>query len=212
MSLLKMAAMGVPVILLAQGSEGQSNPVSIATAYSESFETGMGGWMPDHHLACEPACWPLSWHIVRSPTRAYHGAYSLDCYLNGDHDDGTIWVERPFQTSALAPGSYKVSLLFYLWSDSYSHVNRWPVVAFLGSADPEREDQFAIIGQTNMVAGWKQYSYSRVVSLKPTQALWVAFGFGATWEVPRTYAMDMVRITVEPARARRAQPTRHHER
>ena len=162
--------------------------------YSESFENSFGGWIPDHQIDCEdtipPSC-VFNWSIKRSTQRAYDGIYSLEGYLDGSNDDGTIWVERPF---ALAPNSVvdqKVS--FYLWSEFIS-ITKWPVVAYIGLSNPERERDFNIIGGTDEAAGWKRYAYETKITTDSTGIVWVAFGFGATWEAPRTYFLDFVQV------------------
>lgn len=176
--------------------DDQAIPVALFS-YSESFEQSFGGWEPDHFLYCEPECGQLEWHIIRSTERAFDGVVSLEGYLNAQpFDDGTIWVERPFDVSELPGGSRRVTFTFYLWSPSASVVT-WPVVGFIGQTDPETEFDFTIIGETDQGAGWKQYSHSELIGLDPRQPLWVAFGFGATWEVSRTYFMDYVTLTIE---------------
>ena len=119
-------------------------------------------------------------------------------YLDaGPYDDGTIWVERSF--SVPPDSNVNVEVNFYLWSENYSAVNQWPVVAYAGLNNPEEELDFQIIGRTNDVAGWKQYIYQTTLKTDSTGNLWVAFGFHATWEVARTYYLDLVNVTVSPS-------------
>lgn len=161
--------------------------------YSESFETSMGGWVPRHYLACEqtlPPCWPLDWHIERSTQQAHDGEYGLEYYLNGDHDDGTIWVERCFDTSNTT--IVGVVLRFYLWSEEESQLNQWPVVAYAGPVRPQREEDFLIVGLTEEVAGWKEYQL--MARANPDRPLFLAFGITATWEIARTYYLDDVHV------------------
>jgi len=173
-------------------------PRLVEEGYSESFEINFGGWTADHYLRCEfdkLPCWPLEWDITRSTEQAYEGIYSLRGYLNGDHDDGTIWVERTFEAS---PNSnIDIEISFYLWSESYTEMNRWPVLAYVGLNNPEEEIDFNIIGETDEVAGWKKYSYSTQLKTDSKGILWIAFGFGATWETQKTYHMDLVSIRIE---------------
>ncbi len=140
--------------------------------------------MPDHDMAGESACRPLEWHTFRSTPRTYQGVYAVAPYLSRDHEGGTIRVDRPFPTSAIAAGWYKLSRSIYLWSVRRCDVNRSDIAGSLGSTDPEREAHFAIIGQSDMAARWKQYTCSQV--LTPAQRLWAAFGFGTTWKGSRT--------------------------
>lgn len=168
-------------------------------AYFESFESGFGGWVPDHHIGCEdpgeePCPDPFEWSITRSTTQTFDGNTSLAGFLSGQFDDGTIWIERKFQSN---PNSnITVSITFQLWSPTQSDFNTWPVVSYIGLDDPEKESDFTIIGSTNQVAGWKQYTYQKQLTTSSTGEVWVGFGFGATWETSRTYYMDLVSVDI----------------
>ncbi len=193
---LALVLLGVLLLTLSSVQvTGAARPLALYS-YTESFEQSFGGWITDHYLQCEPGCGNLVWSITRSTDRAYQGIYSLKGYLDGTHDDGTIWVERPFYLTTLPSGTRVVTLTFQFWSPVKTSVNTWPVVAFLNQYDPETELDFTIVGQTDQVAGWQQYSLTRTMYINTTQPLWAAFGFGATWEVARTYYMDYVTLTI----------------
>jgi hypothetical protein len=171
-----------------------ANQEVIQQYYRESFETDFGGWQKDHYIACEELESPciFEWSIERSAAQAYEGIYSLEGFINGRNDDGTIWMEKAF--SLPTNSIVTVDLSFYLWSESQSQVNQWPVVAYIGKKNPEREDDLSIIGFTDEVAGWKRYSVRQVVTTDDVASIWIAFGFGATWEVSRTYFLDLVSV------------------
>jgi len=193
---LALGLLGVLLLTLSSAQvTGAARPLSLYS-YTESFEQSFGGWVPDHYLECEPGCGNLIWSITRSTDRAYQGIYSLKGYLDGTHDDGTIWVERSFNFSTLPPGTRVVTLTFQFWSPVQGNINTWPVVAFLGQSNPKTEADFTIVGQSNQVAGWKQYSLSKTMFISSTTSLWAAFGFGATWETPRTHYLDYVTLTI----------------
>ncbi|MFA6171091.1 MAG: hypothetical protein WCW77_03345 [Patescibacteria group bacterium] len=166
--------------------------------YSESFESGFGGWVPKHQIDCETDASRciFNWSIKRSKQKAYDGVYSLAGYLDGNHDDGTIWVERPFE---VAPNSrINCEISFYLWSENDSDSNQWPVLAYAGLKNPLKEKDFSIIGRTDEVAGqWKKYSYSAQLTSDASGKVWMAFGFGATSEFQRTYFLDKVSVSLE---------------
>ncbi len=166
-----------------------------------SFETGFEGWGPDHFIQCETddsCATPFDWSITRSQDRAFHRNVSLKAFLNGLNDDGTIWVERRF--SAPVGSRVRADLSFWLWSENQSDFNTWPVVAYAGTTDPEIEEDFAIVGQTDQKAGWKRYSHSSVLTVGPSGEVWLAFGISATWETPRTHYLDfaVVRLSARP--------------
>ena len=164
-----------------------SVPVS-AWSQTESFENGFGGWVPDADV---PA--GVGWHILRSNVRAFDGQWSLEYYLDGRHDDGTIWVER---TVAATGPTVNVHIDFYMWSDRKGGIGGWPVVAFAGANNPERETDFHIIGYVNYDVGWLIYTYDTTVQIGTTSMFWVAFGYSVTFETVRTDYFDYVTITV----------------
>jgi hypothetical protein len=154
------------------------------------FERGLRGWERDHQIDCEldPQPCTFNWSIVRSTEQAKGGTTSLKATLDGTNDDGTIWMERQFDIR----GRTTVQLSFWLWSETEADINTWPVVAYIGRQIPETETDFTIVGQTDRRAGWSRYTLTRTVS---GRSVWVAFGFGATWESERTYFLDSVRVT-----------------
>lgn len=158
-----------------------------------SFENGLQGWTRDHFIDCEqdPTPCTFNWRINRSTQQAKSGTTSLKAFLDGTNDDGTIWMERQFQVN----GPATVEVTFWLWSESQSDFNTWPVVAFIGKRNPETEIDFTIVGQTDRKAGWARYSLTRTINGGASGKVWVAFGFGATWESERTYFLDSVQVT-----------------
>jgi hypothetical protein len=179
-------------------AEGMHAPLDPSVySYSESFEQGFGGWLTDHALPCEPECGLLDWSINHSSLEAADGAFALRGYLNGNHDAGTMWIERGFSIHPPARARYRVTLSFHVWSDVASRADSSHVVAYIGYENPERASDFTIVGQTNQVAGWKSYSLVRTVSFDETQALQVALGIDATAPVRRRHFIDLVSLKVE---------------
>ena len=158
------------------------------------FENSLQGWTKDHFIDCEqePTPCTFEWKINRSTQQAKSGSHSLKGTLNGLNDDGTIWMERQF---SFAPNTQAtVVLSFWLWSEQEADINTWPVVGFIGKRNPETEENFSIVGQTERKAGWARYELTRTLSTGATGKVWVAFGFGATWESERSYFLDSVRV------------------
>ena len=197
------------VALLTALAVAASAPASATVLESRfySFENGFQGWTPDHQIDCEqdPEPCTFQWSITPSTEQAQHGTTSLKAVLNGLNDDGTIWLERRFNVE---PGTeVLVELSFWLWSETQSDFNTWPVVAFIGKRNPELETDFRIVGQTDQQPGWTQYRLTRTVHVGGGGKLWVAFGFGATWESERTHYLDAARVRItalEPTEAEAA--------
>jgi len=166
-------------------------PVAPAAAAGspESFETGFGGWRPDTDGLAPVA------DVTRSTKQAYDGIFGLRVFMDGRQDDGTTWVERKL---AVKPNAkVRVTLTFWLWSERESFVNKWAVVAAAGVRDPERESDFTIVGQTEDVAGWKQYELAETFTADSTGTIWVAMGTSVLWETEREHFLDYVTVDIE---------------
>jgi hypothetical protein len=186
-SRLRRVALFSALIVLAQA------PAAFA-AETFGFENSLQGWTRDHFIDCEqdPEPCDFNWRITRSTEQALDGDRSLKMFLDGTNDDGTIWLERRFDVE---PNSTtEVTIRFWLWSEGESDFNTWPVVAYAGRANPETEEDFTIVGQTDRRAGWTRYKLVQQVNAGPGGRVWVAFGFGATWETPRTHYIDSVAV------------------
>jgi hypothetical protein len=182
-----VAGVGAAASRAAPASAG--NGTGLPLQYTQDFESGMDSWTPasDHH--------ERAYQISRTNKLAYSGSYSLEYFLNGLNDDGTIWVERRF-TDLPPKTRVGVTVMFHLHSDVQTRFNTWPVVAYAGAVQPLTEADFTIVGQTNQVAGWAPYALKSATVTDNAGGLWMAVGFGATWETSRTYHLDLFDITV----------------
>ncbi len=63
--------------------------------YSESFENGFGKWIVDADVPEDPnnPGQPVEWHISRTSNVPHSGQNSLEFFIDGQQDDGTIWIE-----------------------------------------------------------------------------------------------------------------------
>ncbi|MBW3582050.1 MAG: hypothetical protein KY455_03030 [Euryarchaeota archaeon] len=174
-------------------------PLPVAT-HSESFETGWGPWAADHQVQCEDdgTC-TLDWSLERFQGVARSGTWSLENHINGILDDGVVWAEAPLLATPGTP--VPVSITFHVLSEVHSDVNNWGVVAYLGEEDPEREDDFTVVGQTDQGAGWRTFCHAAVVTPDADGKVWAAFGISVTWETPRTYYLDDVAVGIGEASA-----------
>jgi hypothetical protein len=166
-----------------------------ATTITESFETGLGAWATDSYLA-PGAVNPLDPTWTRTTARAIDGEWSLDIGASGLNDDGSVWIERPIDLPA---GTWNIVLSFFLWSPVQSDLNNWEVLAHLNTFDPETEDDFTVLGETNRDAGWIYYELDRTLTLDAPATVYAALGLNVTWETDRVYGFDDVRLTVVPA-------------
>lgn len=190
---LAMVGTTAPAAVAAAGPD----PAFPASTYQESFEEGFGGWEPDTDGRAR------AWEITRVPgdgddgsggPRCQDGVWCLSYYLNGWNDEGTIWVERQF--SVPTGSDLRIDMSFWLLNQSSSPVNAWPVVAYLGLDDPTELPDFTVVGNTQETVGWHQYFHTQDVATGDADQVWIAFGFGATWEVERTHLLDLVEVDI----------------
>ncbi|MCP8321594.1 MAG: hypothetical protein H3Z52_11750, partial [archaeon] len=115
--------------------------------------------------------------------------------IDGRQDDGTIWIERRIPVKPYSNIQVKVS--FHLYSESENQVNIIAgVVVFVGTYDPEVEDNFQSLGQANQVSGWKEYNYIASLNTSSSDEVWVAVGITVLWETYMNYYIDSVTIHI----------------
>jgi len=157
-------------------------------------EENFGEWSTNAHVPLDPNN-PghfVQWHIRRASNIAHSGAYSAELFIDGKQDDGTIWLERKISVKQNAQVRVRVSFWFY--SEQESSNAKAAVVAYAGIAKPAVEDDFAVVGSANEVAGWKNYVYQTNVNTDSTGEAWVAVGISVRWETTMTYYIDDVKI------------------
>jgi len=153
----------------------------------ESFENGWMPWVPDNDGHAP------EFIIEISQDQAYDGSWSARIYIDSALNDGTGWVER---TMDLAPyAMYQINMSFQLWSLDESSVNNWGVVAYAGIQNPKVESDFTTVGETDQVAGWKEYTYQTQVRTDFSGKIYVACGITCVGGMSRSYYIDLVNIT-----------------
>lgn len=164
-------------------------------AYGDGFEADFGGWAKDAHVPEDPnnPGHPVAWDIRRVASRAYAGNRSLEFYIDGRADDGTIWIEKRLMVENAS--RVHVELAFQLYSEAESFNLIAVVCAYAGTADPEVEEDFTVLGPANAVAGWKRYTHSTTLQADSTE-IWVALGISVRWETEMTYNIDDVTVTL----------------
>lgn len=118
----------------------------------------------------------------------------MELFIDGKQDDGTIWLERKISVKENA--QIRVSVSFWLYSEQESFNTIAAVAAYAGTAKPNVEDDFAIVGFANEAAGWKNYAYTTDLTTDSNGEAWVAVGITVRWETYMTYYIDDVRIEI----------------
>jgi len=164
--------------------------------YGEGFEEDFGGWEGDADVPPDPnnPGFLVDWNVSRVTSPVKSGQYSLELYIDGRQDDGTVWIERKLSVQKDSQIQVKVSFEFYSESESFNAIAG--VVGFAGTSNPEVEEDFTVLGQANEVAGWKRYTHTATLTTGSSEEVWVAVGITVLWETEMTYHLDDVKITI----------------
>ncbi|UCE37342.1 MAG: hypothetical protein JSW00_18005 [Thermoplasmata archaeon] len=164
----------------------------------QSWETDMGEWTKDYDLPEDPnlmgeasAGKLVYWHIERTDKIAYKGKWCLELAIDGRQDDGTVWMEKIVPANPKAPVTV-VFIDFYVYSKWKSAANQWKVLAYAGVEDPDRENDFTIVGYTEPGVGWFRYRLVERIWTHGSDDIYVAFGISVLWESYREYHFDHV--------------------
>jgi hypothetical protein len=164
--------------------------------YDEGFEEDFGGWIRDADVPPDPNN-PGSlvvWNASRVTSPVKSGKYSVELFIDGRQDDGTVWIERELSVRKNAKIHVKVSFDFYSESESFNVIAS--IVGFAGTSDPEVEADFTEVGQANEVQGWKRYNHTATLKTGSKGEVWVAVGISVRWETEMAYNLDDVKIIV----------------
>jgi len=165
--------------------------------YSEGFEQDFGGWVKDADVPLDPNN-PgnyVDWNVSRVASLAHSGQYSVELYIDGRQDDGTVWIEKKILVKNSSQIQVKVSFEFYSEQESFNVIAG--VCAYAGIFKPEFEANFTVIGiNANEVAGWKRYTYTTTLYTGSIEELWVAVGITVRWETEMTYNVDDLKVTI----------------
>jgi len=164
--------------------------------YGEGFEEDFGGWEGDADVPPDPnnPGFLVDWNVSRVTSPVKSGQCSLELYIDGRQDDGTVWIERKLSVQKDSQIQVKVSFEFYSESESFNVIAG--VVGFAGTSNPEVEEDFTVLGQANEVAGWKRYTHTATLTTGSSEEVWVAVGITVLWETDMTYNLDDVKITI----------------
>jgi len=145
-----------------------------ASSYTEGFEQDFGGWTVDADVPPDPnnPGSRVDWNVSRVTSPAKSGQYSVDLYIDGRQDDGTVWIEKMLSAKRNSEIQVEISFDFYSESESFNVIAA--VVAFAGTSDPEAEADFTVLGQANEASGWKRYTYTAILKTGSNGEVWVA--------------------------------------
>jgi len=159
-------------------------------------EGDLGEWPINRHVPQDPnnPSHTVQWHIRRVSNISRSARHSMELFIDGKQDDGTIWLER--KISVKENTQIRISVSFWFYSEQESFNTIAAVVAYAGLVEPQVEDDFAVVGLANEAAGWKNYVYTADLNTDSNGEVWVAVGITVRWETYMTYYIDDVRIEI----------------
>jgi hypothetical protein len=172
-------------------------PNVITEDFEQNIEEGdFGEWFINGHVPQDPnnPGHTVQWHIRRVSNISRSAMHSMELFIDGKQDDGTIWLER--KISVKENTQIRISVSFWFYSEQESFNTIAAVVAYAGLVEPQVEDDFAVVGLANEAAGWKNYVYTADLNTDSNGEVWVAVGITVRWETYMTYYIDDVRIEI----------------
>jgi hypothetical protein len=163
--------------------------------YQEGFEQDFGGWIKDAQVPLDPnnPGHPVAWDVSRVTSLSHSGQYSIEFFIDGRQDDGTVWIEKKIPVKNTSQLQVEVSFEFYSEQESFNVIAG--VCTYVGVSNPEVEEEFIVLSPANEVTGWKRYTYN--TSLHTSSAeIWIALGITVRWETEMTYNIDDVKVAI----------------
>jgi hypothetical protein len=148
----------------------------------------------------------IEWWVRLSTARASDGVRSLEIYVDNRTDAAKVWIIREFP--AEPDRLYRVDVTYNFASRDWGDANLWRLLAGVFVQRPSTGSEVLAGARTDYTTGngagadagyvWmeKAFSFSTRSSLQG--GLHVLIGVWGTWETPRTYYLDHVRVALIP--------------
>jgi len=116
------------------------------------LEEGLGGWEGDADVPPDPnkPCFTVDWNVSRVTSPVKSGQHSVELYIDGRQDDGTVWIEKEMSVKKDSQIQVNVSFDFYSESESFNVIAG--IVGFAATSNPEVEADVTVLGQANEVS------------------------------------------------------------
>ena len=165
-------------------------------SYFYSFENDIEQWIEDGTDLGNP---PINWSVERSQELSYEGNYSVKIYLENYNDAGKIWIEREFNFSSNS--LYKVAVSYMFATRDFGDFNLFRIITGVSKNSPEIADDLNFQDDTghhqdeDIEYIWLEKNYNFSLLTDEDGKIYVSIGVWGTWETPRTYYLDNIKIT-----------------
>lgn len=181
-----LATLGTAVVALGSGCTEPQHGDGIEFR-NGSFENGLAEWVPGSDLPEDPDTGnPVAHTVIESPAHASDGAWSVELFIDGRQDDGTIWVQQQADLGDVDTLAFDV----YSPEESFNTITKVAAYAGPNPSKPLTERDFDTDRPVEDHAGWSTEEYP--VEHESTGV--VAVGISVVWETEVTRYLDNVRL------------------
>ena len=162
---------------------------------SFSFESGLGTWSAMGTDLMDP---PVTWSVDTSTDQASEGARSVRLFLENFNGAGKIWIHRGFDVEPNQ--AYDVEMMFDFGTSDFGDVNLWRILAGAHTSQPSVAADLVVQDGTGSGSAtdsghqWLEKSYTARATADEDGRIHLVLGVGGTWETPRAYYIDNVRV------------------
>lgn len=160
------------------------------------FEQDLDGWSPRAIDISDP---PVTWSITQSTDRAATGQGSAKIDVDNVNDAAKVWMERVFD---VAPGQRYAVTISYDFATEDLPIGSWQLITFARDSGPQTPEDLNFIGDTykgdeGEGYRWLPKSFT-TEAISADGSLHVGVGVWGTFETPRQYYVDNLRVDVTP--------------
>ena len=162
---------------------------------SYSFEGGLEGWFGNGVDLTDPI---VTWSVQASNEQSSHGGSSARLYVDNANGMAKVWMERAAVVGASV--EYDVDISFDFGTADFGEVNLWRILAGAHTGSPgtaaalEVQDATGNGSASSVGVQWLQKSYRVQAVSDPGGHIQIVVGVWGTWQTPRTYYIDNVRL------------------
>jgi len=162
---------------------------------SYSFESGLDGWFGNGVDLTDPI---VTWSVETSNEQASDGANSAKLFVDNRNGMSKIWLERAVDVSPNL--AYDVDISFDFGTADFGQANLWRILSGAHTNSPTTGAALTVQDATgngsasSVGVQWLQKNYRVRATSDAGGRIRIVIGVWGTWETPRTYYVDNVRI------------------
>ena len=194
--LTHMPLPGLIVTLVVLAAAPAPAPAGAATTFSGFEGAGLDGWTPRAIDIDDP---PVPWSVARSADRAFEGQGSAKFDVDNVNDAAKVWLERDFDVT---PGRRYTVAVSYQFATRDLPIGSWQLITFARDDAPQTAEDLHFIGDTwkgdesdEPIYLWLPKSYTTELTSADGR-LHVGVGVWGTFETPRQYYVDNLRVEI----------------